>query len=354
MNSKFPNGGQTVVYSTIQNHDIKLDYYLPQVTGTLPAIIYYHGGGMTAGSRRSVPYPSWLYGKNPTRPLIIESKPTSKLVIDHCQEKGYIFISADYRLCHPSTTLDQIEDAKACFKYIAGEEFARHLPQSVSLDTTRIAVSGFSAGAYSARAACVYANPKPAALLSVYGLGGNMLLDHWTTARPPTSIAKFVDLNDVPRLLADKTVVSDDMKEDERISKRFALTVRWELDGTFLDGCFGRPGLGAMLNAVDYSLRDAAVPDKLKPGILQSFVTEEYPPSVFVHGTADEVVSDQESLDHHEQLLKLGVKSSLFLVENGPHGLGEFSFEPDSEVSKNTTQAYRGALAFIDEVLAAL
>jgi acetyl esterase/lipase len=272
------------------------------------------------------------------------------MLIDHCQEKGYIFISADYRLCHPSTTLDQIEDAKALFKYLAGEKFASHLPQTVSLDTTRIAVSGFSAGAYSARAACVYANPKPAVLLSVYGLGGNMLLDHWTAARPPTSIAKFVDLNDVSRLLADKSVISDDMKEDERLSKRFALTVRWELDGTFLDGCFGRPGLGAMLNAVEYSLRDATVPVELKPGILQSFVTEEYPPSVFVHGTADEVVSDQESIDHHEQLNKLGVRSSLFLVENGRHGLEEFSFDHDSEVSKSTTKAYKEALAFIDDV----
>ncbi|CAG8122465.1 unnamed protein product [Penicillium salamii] len=287
---------------------------------------------MTAGSRRTVPYPSWLY--------------------DHCQEKGYIFISADYRLCHPTTTFDQIEDAKALFKFLAGD-FTHHLPQSVTLDTARIAVSGFSAGAYSARAACVYAHPKPAVLLSVYGLGGDLLLDHWTRGRPPTSIAKFADLDEYPRLLADKTVISDDSEGGTGFSNRFTLTVRWELDGTMLDGCFGAPGLGARLDALDYSRRDAAVPEDLKPGFLQSFVTENYPPSVFVHGTADEVVPDQESVHHHEQLVKLGVKSKLCLVKDGPHGLGDFS-AVDETGSNSTAAAYRDALEFIDTAFAAV
>ncbi|KAJ5353081.1 alpha/beta-hydrolase [Penicillium brevicompactum] len=328
----FPITGRTLTYSTVGDHEIKLDYYLPVATGRLPAIIYYHGGGMTAGSRRSVPYPGWLY--------------------DHCQKQGYIFISADYRLCHPTNTLDQIDDAKALFNFLS-KDFDNNLPESITLDTSRIAVSGFSAGAYSARAACVYADPKPAVLISVYGLGGDLLLDHWTRGRPPTSIAKFVDLNEVPRLLADQTVVSDDYKEGEPLPKRFALTVQWELDGTMLDGCFGAPGLGSKLDAVEYSLREAAVPQELKPGVLQSLVTEKYPPSVFVHGTADEVVPDQESIHHHNQLVQLGVKSELLLVKDGPHGLGDFS-GANPTVSRDTAAAYNSALAFTDSVFAAV
>jgi acetyl esterase/lipase len=68
MSFKLPKDGQTLVYSSAEEHDVKLDYYLPKATGALPAILYYHGGGMTAGSRRSVPYPSWLYSKNRPRP----------------------------------------------------------------------------------------------------------------------------------------------------------------------------------------------------------------------------------------------------------------------------------------------
>ncbi|KAE8373989.1 alpha/beta-hydrolase [Aspergillus bertholletiae] len=325
-----PATGDTLVYSTVDGHDIKLDYYLPSIrAGCLPAVIYYHGGGMTAGSRRGMGFPNWLY--------------------DYCQTQGYIFISADYRLCHPCTALDQIEDAKALFRFLAGEGFQKALPEYISLDTSRIAVTGFSAGAYSARAACLYATPKPAALMTGFGAAGDWLLDHWTAGRPPTSIAKFVDLGEVPRLLADQTVVSDDLPEGRLMSTRFALTVRWELDGTFLDGCLGRPGLGAELNKVDYAERAAAIPEDLKPAFLQLFVTEKYPPSVFVHGTADEVVPVQESKHHHEQLKQLGVKTELLLVDGGPHGLVDFHSKMPPSPSKGSVKAYDRAFEFIVE-----
>ncbi|KAK7425742.1 hypothetical protein QQZ08_007717 [Neonectria magnoliae] len=328
-----PEGGQTVVYSIVGDHEIRLDYYLPPITnGALPTIIYYHGGGMTAGSRRDGQFPRWLY--------------------DHSQKRGYVFISADYRLCHPCTALDQIDDAKALFKFLAGQEFAKALPESVSVDTTRIVVTGFSAGAYPARAACVYAEPKPAALLTGFGTGGNWLLDHWTRGRPPTSIAKFVDLDRVPEILADKRVVSDDFVEGKMGGTgRFALTVRWELDGTFLDGSLGRPGLGARLNALEYSQRAAALPEEVKPAFVQLFVTKDYPPSVFVHGTADEVVLAQESVDQYEQLKELGVRTELFLVEDGPHGLHEFGSGFPLKPWKGSVEAYNKALEFLDEVL---
>ncbi|OGM43315.1 hypothetical protein ABOM_008684 [Aspergillus bombycis] len=335
MSPTLPGGGKTLVYSTVDGHEIKLDYYLPpREEGCLPAVIYYHGGGMTAGSRRGMGFPHWLYGD--------------------CQAKGYIFIAADYRLCHPCTALDQIEDAKALFRFLAGESFQMALPKLVSLDTSRIAVTGFSAGAYSARAACVYATPKPTVLLTGYGSAGDWLLDHWTTGRPPTSIAKFVDLHEVPRLLADKTVVSEDSPERGFMSNRFALTVRWELDGTFLDGCLGRPGLGAELNKLDYAQRAAAIPEDLKPAFLQLFVTENYPPSVLVHGTADEVVPDQESKHHHEQLKQLGVKTELLLVENGPHGLVDFQSGMPPGPAKGSVQAYDRAVEFVAEVFDAV
>ncbi|PYH75541.1 hypothetical protein BO82DRAFT_20735 [Aspergillus uvarum CBS 121591] len=66
--TQLPEGGKTLVYSTVDGHDIKLDYYLPRNTtsGHLPAIIYYHGGGMTAGSRRDGHFPTWLYGARPS------------------------------------------------------------------------------------------------------------------------------------------------------------------------------------------------------------------------------------------------------------------------------------------------
>ncbi|RAL12808.1 uncharacterized protein BO97DRAFT_443024 [Aspergillus homomorphus CBS 101889] len=48
---QLPEGGN-LVYSTIDGHDIKLDYYLPRnpTSVHLPAIIYYHGGDSAAGA----------------------------------------------------------------------------------------------------------------------------------------------------------------------------------------------------------------------------------------------------------------------------------------------------------------
>ncbi|KAJ5461651.1 uncharacterized protein N7458_003203 [Penicillium daleae] len=328
-----PPRGQTLVYSTVDGHNIKFDYFLPRtVSGRLPAVIYYHGGGMTAGWRGGFNFPTWLH--------------------DNCQEKGYIFISADYRLCHPTTALHQIEDAKALFKFLASEDFKYALPESVTLDTDRIAVTGFSAGAFSARAACIYADPKPAVLMTAYGSAGDWLLDHWTVGRPPTTIAKLVDLDDVPRLLADKTVVSEDKPTQGMMSNRFALTVRWELDGTFLDNCLGRPGLGAKLNKIPYEERAAAIPENLKPAFVQLFVSESHPPTILVHGTADEVVPDQESVHHHEQLKKLGVKTELILVEGAGHGLVDLKSGFPPKPAKGKDEAYRRAAGFIDEIFA--
>ena len=55
---------QTVTYSRVGDVDIKLDIELPPspTTGTLPAVIYIHGGGMVSGSRRDAFFPGWFRG----------------------------------------------------------------------------------------------------------------------------------------------------------------------------------------------------------------------------------------------------------------------------------------------------
>lgn len=216
------------------------------------------------------------------------------------------------------------------------------------MDSKRIAVAGSSAGAYQARAACVYGSPKPAVLMTAFGLGGDLLLDHWTNPRPPTGLARMVDLNTVPELLADKTVVSDDQATGPLpITKRFALTVRWEIDGTMLNGLFGRPGFAENLRSVEYSKRRELIPEELKSGFLEFFVDQDYPPSTFVHGTADDVVLDVESVRHHDQLQKLGISTELSLVDGAGHGLvapqpdGTFKLVPEA------VKAYAKSFDFI-------
>lgn len=83
--------------------------------------------------------------------------------------------------------------------------------------------------------------------------------------------------------------------------------MRWEFEGTMLDGCFGWEGV---------------VPEGLKPCILQSFLRADYAPSAFVHGLADEVVPAEESVYHHGQLQRLGLRVSSFWLRVGLMGFG--------------------------------
>jgi acetyl esterase/lipase len=84
-----------------------------------------------------------------------------KFFLREAEARGWSYLSADYRLLVPASGHDILEDVSALFDYIA-----KHLPQ---VDTSRIAVIGSSAGAYPARLAGLYANPKPKAIVSMYG-----------------------------------------------------------------------------------------------------------------------------------------------------------------------------------------
>ena len=96
-----------------------------------------------------------------------------------------IFLSADHRLVHPSTGFDIIEDVRALFAFLADPTFSqKYLPDDIQLDPTRIAVIGASGGGYAARAAALYAQPKPKAVFLLYAMGGEFPSDHWVSAKP--------------------------------------------------------------------------------------------------------------------------------------------------------------------------
>ena len=86
---------------------------------------------------------------------------------EEARNRGWSFISADYRLLVPATGKDILEDVGKLFEYIALK-----LPQ---IDTSRVAVGGGSAGGYVARLAALHVEPRPKALYSLYGSKFHML-----------------------------------------------------------------------------------------------------------------------------------------------------------------------------------
>lgn len=64
MSQSGSTGPITLTYSTVGKLDIKLDAYIPPdaSASALPGIIYFHGGGLTTGSRRDILFCHWLLG----------------------------------------------------------------------------------------------------------------------------------------------------------------------------------------------------------------------------------------------------------------------------------------------------
>lgn len=130
-----------------------------------PLIIFWHGGGLCGSFDQAIfiglhievlTHPSMVCFLGGNRRIGI---PDSLRTL--AKSKGWTLISPDYRLLVPASGHDMLQDVHDLFKYIA-----KRLPY---VDTSRIAIGGGSAGAYVARLAGLYANPKPRVFFSFYG-----------------------------------------------------------------------------------------------------------------------------------------------------------------------------------------
>lgn len=110
--------------------------------------------------------------------LIIPATYTGRVV-----SAGMVFISADYRLLPPATGHDILADILDLFRFLQHqinqcieELLQTRASHAFHIDTGALAVAGSSAGSLCAYLAAIHAVPKPKAVLSLYGMGGNFLV----------------------------------------------------------------------------------------------------------------------------------------------------------------------------------
>lgn len=168
----------TFPYKFVDDKPSYADVYLPDVKHTarktFPVVLYFHGGGVTVGNRRSW-FPNWIHSVLPSFSDIAVIESSS----ERAMQAGYAFISADYQLMSPATGYDIIADIKDLFWFLS-TELNTLLPSSCNtdsrIDAESIVVSGSSAGGLCSYLAAIHATPKPKGVLSLYGQGGDFLV----------------------------------------------------------------------------------------------------------------------------------------------------------------------------------
>jgi acetyl esterase/lipase len=227
-----------------------LDVYLTESDKPTPAMIYIHGGGWRAGSKKNIP--GWL------KTFVADGQLS--------------VVSVEYRFTdvasHPAQTND-------CLRAV---QFVRQNAKKWNIDTTRLGVTGGSAGGH---------------------------------------LSAYVALHDD----AADTKSNDPVK---RYSSRVACAVSFAgpTDWTLLSTIDHRHPAYRQLIGYEPGTPAADLAARLVKDVSPiSFVSKDDPPIMQVHGDKDVIVPVEHASNLHKKLQAIGVSSELVVIPGGNHGV---------------------------------
>jgi len=268
---------QTHVYKQMGEIEIKADVYRSADDEKRPVLVWIHGGALITGSRAGVPAQ--------LRSL--------------AEEEGFVLVSIDYRLA-PQAKIDEIvSDVRDALQWIRETG-----PELFHADSSRIVVSGGSAGGYLTMMAGTF-EPRPTALVTYWGYG-SLDADWYTTPSEHYRTVLPLIEKDAAWAGVGKKVSTGATGQAARQRGRFYLYCRQ--NGIWTETVTG--------------FDPATQRDEITPYCPVRNITADYPPIVMIHGTADTDVPFEESANMAFELQKHGVWHELLTVPNGGHGLG--------------------------------
>jgi acetyl esterase/lipase len=263
-------------FKMIGDLELKADIHRHETSTKRPVIVWLHGGALIMGTREGVP----------------------QQLLDLAKRERYVVVSLDYRLA-PEAKLSQIiEDLRDGLAWVQQTG-----PDVFQGDTSRMVVAGASAGGYLALMSGITADPPPVAIVSYWGFGD--VDGDWTTQpseayRKGKLIYRKIALSGVG-----KEVLTQTNQENGRRRSTYFLYLKQT---------------GLWVNEVS-GLDPKKAREKLTPFCPVRNVTAKFPPTLFLHGTADNDVPVGQTIAMAAELKRHGVSHEVITVEGGGHSL---------------------------------
>jgi alpha-L-fucosidase 2 len=242
-----------IEYGKPGGHALLVDIHIPDGPGPFPAAILVHGGGFDAGSRATNMSPTF-------QPLA---------------DAGFVWFSIDYRMAPEFKFPQAKEDVDAAITWV------KQNAKTYKVDTSKIVLSGESAGGYLVNYAATHETPatRVAAVADFYG---------------PTDYEKVA-------------------RQRQAYPARFNMA---SING------HQKTGGGIWFFGVDGY--DEASFAKLKEISPVNAVHKGMPPFLEIHGTRDDQVPYEQSTIMCDAMRKVGVACDIITIEAGGHGMGSW------------------------------
>ncbi|KAI8809888.1 Alpha/Beta hydrolase protein [Cladochytrium replicatum] len=259
-----------------------------QAQNPRPMLIFAHSGGMIVGGRSDFPS-RWL---------------------DYSAQAGWHFLTFSYQLFPPGNATTLIADVKDLGEWIANSLNSLLAPHDISVNTSRIAVSGRSAGGYIAYQCgrLFPASVKPCAVLSLVGSAcdwGPGSSNTWYTQPKPDGYRFSPEEPPITTYTAD--MFTDFLaKEVAPVS-----------DVPFSSIPYPHP----RFTYYDYLIATGTYAERFgfEDGPVIPHMDANYPKTVIVHGTMDTITPIEEARSVFERLKSLGVEVKMFEIEGADH-----------------------------------
>jgi len=269
-------GRSTRTYKRVEGLPIEADVYACPTSTPRPVVVWIHGGALIFGRRGDVP--PWL--------------------IDLCAANMFVLVSIDYRLA-PETELPEIvADVEDAVRWLRGDGAG-----APPVDPQAIATVGESAGGYLALTAGFRAEPRPAAIVSLWGYGE--LTGSWYTEPSPHPVHhQIVMLEGEARRQVSGPAVADERHRD---GDGYAFYQFCRQHGVWAQEVAGwNPHMEA---------------ERFTPYQPLQNISAGYPPTLLIHGTDDTDVPHDQSAMMEEELRRHAVEHRLISVDGAEHGL---------------------------------